>query len=255
MISQLKSLILPPLEPAAIKAWYLARPMVRALFGGRSRYCCICNSRVRLFLAHGPGSRQRKDIMCPVCLAHSRHRLVWYYLATHTTLLKNGLTKLLHFAPEAALTNKFKDQPGLEYLSADLDSSHAMVKMDITQLACPDDCFDIIYCSHVLEHVFEDRRAMKELFRVLRPGGRALIQVPFSLRGTLEDRSVTDPAERERLYWQRDHVRLYGPDIEHRLAEAGFEVEKLFGADLLSPDRCEELGIDNSEPLFVCTKP
>ena len=113
---------------------------------------------------------------------------------------------------------------------------------------------DVILCSHVLEHVEDDRKAMRELFRVLRPGGWAMIQVPLSSQPTFEDPSITDPAERERLFWQADHVRLYGLDIADRLREAGFNVVTVFGEDLVDPDQLVKTGIYPRDAVFLCRK-
>jgi SAM-dependent methyltransferase len=130
-----------------------------------------------------------------------------------------------------------------------------MVKMDITDIDWPDSSFDIVYCSHVLEHVPEDRKAMSEMFRVVKPGGWALIQVPVWKDDTIEDPSITDPGERERLFGQSDHVRLYGLDIKNRLAAAGFDVEVVFAHQLIEPQNCESMGINPNEPIFHCRKP
>ena len=130
-----------------------------------------------------------------------------------------------------------------------------MIRMDITAMEAPDASFDAIYCSHVLEHVPEDRKAMREFFRVLKPGGWALIMVPVAAHPTIEDPAVTDPAERERLYWQGDHVRLYGMDIVERLREAGFAVKVAYAGDFLSVGDCERMGLDPGEPIFDARKP
>ncbi len=146
--------------------------------------------------------------------------------------------------------------PGVDYLSADLGSAHAMVRMDITDTGVDDDSFDLIYCSHVLEHVRDDRAAMREMFRVLKPGGRALIMVPISDGPTLEDPAVIDPAERERLYLQSDHVRLYGlDDLRERLAAHGFEVEVSFARELVDAAGCAQMGLNPHEPIFDARKP
>jgi SAM-dependent methyltransferase len=171
-----------------------------------------------------------------------------------STNLNDGSPKvMLHFAPETELQRKFRSIPGVRYLSADLASPHAMQRIDITAIDWPDASFDIIYCSHVLEHVPDDRRAMSEMFRVLRPGGLVLIQVPFSVARAVEDLSVTDPAERERLFWQSDHVRLYGPDITDRLVAAGFDVNVVFPHEYVQPEDRERMSI-SAEPLFLCHK-
>lgn len=254
VVSKLKALVPAAAEPTVIKTWYTLRPLVQLLFFGRQRYCCVCDSSSRFFLSQGPASRRRKDIICPVCLSHDRHRLAWLYLSSRTNLTDTTPKKMLHFAPETIFAEKFKRIPGVDYLSADLNSPHAMVKMDITDIQWPDSSFDIIYCSHVLEHVPDDHKAMREIFRTLKPGGWALIQVPISKENTIEDLSITDPAERERLYWQDDHVRLYGLDIKERLARAGFDVEVIFGGQLVESEEMELMRFDPGEPLFYCKK-
>jgi SAM-dependent methyltransferase len=250
-LSQIRKSLPAASEPIAIRMWYLCRPIIRLIFFGRNRYCCVCDSWGRLFLSHG----LRKDIVCPICLAHDRHRLAWIYLNSCTNLTDGSPKKLLHFAPETAFTQRFKKIPEVDYVSADPVSPHAMVKLDITDIHLPDSSFDIIYCSHVLEHVPEDRQAMSEMFRVLKPGGWALIQVPVSKNATLEDPSITDPVERERLFWQSDHVRLYGLDIKDRLAAAGFDVAVVLGHQFIEPQDCTRMGIDPNDPMFHCRKP
>jgi len=161
---------------------------------------------------------------------------------------------VLHFAPETAFAEVLRKARGIEDVSADLDSPHAMVKLDITRIDRDNASFDIILCSHVLEHVPEDRQAMHELFRVLKPGGWAMIQVPISNKPTFEDQSITDPAERERLFWKTDHVRLYGLDISDRLSAAGFEVEPVFAYQLVEPDQLMKTGIYPKDLVFNCRK-
>jgi SAM-dependent methyltransferase len=160
----------------------------------------------------------------------------------------------LHLAPETSFIEKFQRLPGVTYVSADLLSVYASVQMDITKMAWPDASFDAVYCSHVLEHVPEDRQAMREIARVLKPGGWAIIQVPVSRHHTIEDASVVEPYERERLFGQRDHVRLYGLDIQERLAAADFDVAVVFGPQFIAPHDCERMGISLHEPIFHCRK-
>jgi SAM-dependent methyltransferase len=256
MLDKLKPYIPPRIEPALVGLWHRLRPIIRIAFRGDARYCAVCDSSSRAFLSHGPPSRRRDDVMCPVCLSHDRHRSAWLYFSTQSTLLDRTPRRMLHFAPEAELTRAFRNVPGLDYLSADLNSPHAMLRTDITDIDAPDASFDLVYCSHVLEHVPDDGAAMKEMHRVLRPGGWALIQVPLAAgAATIEDPNVTDPAERERLYWQHDHVRLYGDDIADRLAAAGFHVQVVTPADFIDPASLERQGLWSDERLFVCTRP
>jgi ubiquinone/menaquinone biosynthesis C-methylase UbiE len=128
--------------------------------------------------------------------------------------------------------------------------------MDVTDIQSPDDSFDIVYCSHVLEHVDDDRRAMRELCRVLRPDGWAILMVPITTDRTVEDPSISDPQERLRLFGQKDHVRRYGPDFVDRLREAGFAVETIRPDDFLSPEEIERMAIDRkyAGEIYHCTK-
>jgi SAM-dependent methyltransferase len=175
-------------------------------------------------------------------------------LKQQTNLFDASPKRLLHFAPETIFIDKFRRIADLEYLSTDLESPHAMVRMDITALDCEAESFDAVYCSHVLEHVPDDRKAMSEIHRVLRPGGWALVQVPLSSEVTKEDLSITNPRERLRLYGQRDHVRIYGLDIVDRLEAAGFAVQTIKGADLASDVECKRFGFPPTSALFFCKK-
>jgi SAM-dependent methyltransferase len=254
MVSRIKALLPPAVEPLLIRTWYAFRPIVRMAFFGRARYCPVCRSHCRRFLAHGPSSRRVQDVVCPVCLSHPRLRLAWLFLSTRTDLLDGRPKQMLHIAPEPALTDVLRTARGIETVSADLASPHAMIRLDITSIDRESASFHVILCSHVLEHVEDDRRAMRELFRVLRPGGWAVIQVPISSKPTFEDPSITDPAERERLFWQVDHVRLYGLDISDRLTEAGFQVETIFGDQLVASDQLVRTGIYARDLVFLCRK-
>ena len=129
-----------------------------------------------------------------------------------------------------------------------------MVQMDITRIQFPDDTFDVIYCSHVLEHVPEDRQAMREFHRVLKPGGWTVLQVPVTVDVTFEDPTVTDPAERKRLFGQNDHVRRYGPDYRDRLVGAGFTVQAIPCTSQFSEREIRKYGLDRTENVYLCRK-
>ena len=133
--------------------------------------------------------------------------------------------RVLHFAPEHIFDRAFKSLDNLDYMTADLDPNRAMIEMDITNITYEDNSFDVILCSHVLEHVMDDKKAMSELFRVLSPGGWAILQAPVLREKTYEDPAIVTPEERERLFGQRDHVRIYGLDYRDRLESAGFNVK------------------------------
>lgn len=202
---------------------------------GLARFCPLCRSPMRRFLPFGV--RSRPDALCPVCKSVERHRALWLYLSRCTDLLGGTPRRLLHVAPELPLARRLRSA-GLQYTSIDLSSRKAMLRMDVTRLAFADESFDVILCNHVLEHVPDDRQALAELYRVLRPGGWAIVQVPIKGDATDEDLTVTSAAERERRFGQSDHVRQYGRDYEARLRASKFAVEVVpFAASL--PDRLQ----------------
>lgn len=161
---------------------------------------------------------------------------------------------MLHIAPEQSLSSRFLDVSGLEYISIDLSDLSAMSKMDITTLEFLENTFDIIYCSHVLEHVPDDHRAIEEIWRILKENGFAVIMVPITADHTYEDLSVTDPLERERLFGQHDHLRRYGPDFIQRLENAGFKSTMYEAKNIVNADEIAQQGLPEFEPIYLCKK-
>lgn len=207
-----------------------AVPLLGLFYIGRGRECPLCGCRRRKFLPYGYVT-QREDALCPNCLALERHRLLWLWLVRESDLGRGAmaLPQLLHVAPEVALMRKFKKMYEREperYVTADLESPLADMHFDIQHIPLADGSFDAIICNHILEHVESDRRALSEMFRILRPGGWAVVLSPVDLQRekTFEDDSITDPNVRTRLFGQYDHRRVYGRDYVERLAEVGFEV-------------------------------
>jgi SAM-dependent methyltransferase len=221
------------------------------MYVGEARECPICGGHFSRFLP----LHHRADVRCPRCRSFDRHRLLWVYLREQTDLF-TAPHRLLHLAPEPVLQRKFRALSNIDYVSADLSSPAAMVHTDITDMVFDDAEFDVVLCSHVLEHIPDDRRAMRELWRVMKPGGWGIFQVPMSGKDvTFEDPSVTDPAERERLFGQFDHVRWYGRDYRDRLVESGFEVTVDDFVRRLVIERVERLGLPPEEDLYICRKP
>ncbi len=213
---------MPTIDAERLRAAY---HYVRALrYHGRAVECPLCRGTFRRFLP--AGQPPRPHALCPRCGTLERHRLVWRYLAERTRLLSTPL-RLLHVAPEPALERALRRVPRLEYISADFASPDVDVRLDLTKLPFADGTIDAILCSHVLEHIPDDRAAMRELRRVLAPDGWAILVVPIdeSRETTYEDPSIVEPEERERAFGQADHVRWYGRDYLDRLREAGFAVE------------------------------
>lgn len=195
---------------------------------------------------------RRPNSTCPVCGSLERHRLLWNFFEAETNLFSDSHKKMLHIAPEACFVSRFQKLSTLDYLTADLENP-AMVQMDITNIQYPDNSFDIVYCSHVLEHIPDDRTAMKELARVLQPSGWAVLQVPMGTEPTQENLSITDPEERTRLYGQSDHVRMYGPDYKERLEESGFQVSAISYLSRFDTTQKQKLGLINcNDDIYYC---
>ena len=150
MLTRVKALLPAALEPLIIRVWNFFRPALKFIFFGRNKYCPVCESWSRFFFSHGPAVRRRKSAVCPICLSHERHRLAWLFINSATDLNDGSTKKLLHVAPETEFERRFRRTPGVQYLSADLASPHAMDAMDITNIQWPQASFDVIYCSHVL---------------------------------------------------------------------------------------------------------
>jgi SAM-dependent methyltransferase len=201
------------------------------------------------------GRIARADARCYNCGSLERHRFLWLYLLKKTDFFTDKSKTFLHIAPEGCLEPTFKKILGKNYLTADLEFP-AMVKMDITNIQYGDESFDWIYCSHVLEHIPDDRKAMREFYRVLKSDGWAILLVPITAEKTFEDPSIVDPMERLKVFGQEDHVRRYGPDYVDRLREAGFHVEIMDVNDLVKQDDAIRMGLNNSisGQIFFCTK-
>jgi SAM-dependent methyltransferase len=183
------------------------------------RQCPICDATFLRFARTRPAGRDRGT--CPRCGSRQRHRHLWLWLRRHADL--RG-ARVIHFAPEAPIERRLRAEVP-DYVTADLEPGGADLQLDLQALDLPDAGYDVVLCVHVLEHVPDDAAAMRELRRILRPGGWGIVQVPI-LRGmTDEDPAITDPAERLRRFGQADHVRVYGRDFGDRLRAAGFELD------------------------------
>lgn len=216
--------------------------------------CPCCGGRFTQFLP--AGWRKRPNRQCPGCGSRERHRALWLYLLNRTDIATTKL-RVLHFSPMHVLRELLSSLPNLQYITSDLTARDVSLNMDITDLLLKDESVDVVLCVHVLEHVRDDRRAMSEILRVLKPGGWAIMQTPVdrSRQHTLEDPAVTDPRERERLFGQHDHVRSYGRDYWERLERTGFRVTVDDYLRRLGPQvqRRHQLGDDLD--VCLCTKP
>lgn len=242
-------------RPALIQLSILARPVIYQIFKGNNFYDPIDGRSYRRFLPYGYG-KQRANALSPGTLSLERHRQMWLYLQNETQFFTEKL-KVLHIAPEQEFLRRFKKMDNLDYTSADLFSPIVDVKADILDLPFADNSFDVIVCNHVLEHIVDDRKAMSELYRVMKPGGWGILQVPMknSLEKTYEDFTITDPKERQKHFGQYDHVRWYGMDYFDRLRSVGFQAEINFYSQKFSESDTKKFGLNRNEILPVVSKP
>ena len=230
------------------------RPVIVLFFKGSNFTDPIDGKSYRKFLPYGYG-KQRPNALSPGTLSLERHRQMWLYLQNETNFFTHKL-KVLHIAPEQEFLRKFKKMKNLEYTSADLFSPIVDVKADILDLPFEDNSFDVIICNHVLEHIVDDRKAMSELYRVMKSGGWGIVQVPMknSLEKTYEDFTITDPKERQKHFGQYDHVRWYGMDYFDRLKSVGFDADINFYSQKFSEADIKRFGLNKNEILPVVRK-
>jgi SAM-dependent methyltransferase len=241
-------------RPILIKVSYWVRPLVSYYLKGSTFTDPIDNKSFRKFLPYGYG-QQRLNALSPSTLSLERHRLLWLYLKNETDFFTVP-KKVLHIAPEQCFLKVFKSQKNLNYTTADLYSPIADVKADICDLPFEENSFDVVFCNHVLEHIEDDKKAMCELYRVLKPGGLGIFQIPqdLSLETTYEDFSITSKEERKKHFGQYDHVRIYGKDYFNRLRNVGFTVNEIDYSKTLSPEFIKKYCLVKGEILPVCTK-
>ena len=233
---------------------YLARPILAFFLRGDNYTDPIDGKRFRRFLPYGY-ENPRENVLSPSTLSLERHRLLWLYLKNETDFFSTS-HKVLHFAPEQAFFKKFKNLSLLDYTTTDLNSPLADVSADICALPFQDNSFDIILCNHVLEHIPDDIKAMSELYRVLKPSGWGIFQIPQDLKRdlTFEDDSITDRKERAEIFGQYDHVRIYGLDYFDRLIEAGFTVNAVDYTAGMSDSDIDKYRLAKGELIPLVTK-
>ncbi len=214
-------------RPLLIRLSYLVRPILALLLRGRKFTDPIDGQSFRSFLPYGYG-KQRPNVLSPSTLSLERHRLLWLYLKNETNFFSENL-KVLHFAPEQCFLKRFRKLNNLDYTTTDLVSPIADVKADICNLPFEDNSYDVILCNHVLEHIPDDTKAIQELYRVMKPSGYGIFQIPQDLNreATFEDDTITDKADRAKIFGQYDHVRIYGRDYFEKLRSIGFKVEEI----------------------------
>lgn len=226
----------------------------RVLYRGKGRWCPVCDKTSRHFRAFGV-EEKRPEAQCVHCGALERHRFLWLFFQRKTDLFVPPGKGMLHVAPERAFEPRLRARLGAGYVTADLADPRADVHMDIMDIQYPDASFDVVYCSHVLEHVPDDRKALREFHRVLKGDGWAIIMVPITVSRTVEDPNETDPKERLRRFGQDDHFRRYGPDFLDRLRTAGFTVQVVRVADVVSDAEMTQIALTPATgDIYYCTK-
>mgnify|MGYP006075844125 FL=1 len=243
-------------RPWLIKASYIVRPVISWYLRGDKFTDPIDGRSFRKFLPYGY-VKQRENALSPSTLSLERHRLMWLFLRDNTTFFTaTKKLKVLHIAPEQCFLDIFRKQQNLNYITSDLESPIADVKADICDLPFKENEFDVVFCNHVLEHISNDTKAIQELYRVLKPGGFGIFQIPQDLSKaiTFEDNTITDRKERAKLFGQYDHVRVYGRDYFDKLRSIGFKVDEVDYTKKITLDKIEEFCLMQNEILPVCYK-
>ncbi|MBN2349970.1 MAG: class I SAM-dependent methyltransferase [Bacteroidales bacterium] len=237
-----------------IRLSYVFMRISALFYRGNNVECPVCGSTFKKFLPYGHNI-VRKNVLCPKCLSLERHRLIWLFLKNKTDFFSASL-KVLHVAPEQCFIGRFKKLSNLNYITADLESPIADIKLDVQQMPFKSNEFDVVICNHVLEHVEDDTRAMSEILRVLKKGGFAILHVPvdFAMKTTREDPGITDPLERERLFRQKDHYRFYGTDYPERLKKVGFIIKDNNYLDMLDETAKDRYRLMSQEFMYAYYK-
>ena len=241
-------------RPLLIRLSYLVRPIIALFLKGNTYTDPIDGKSFKSFLPYGYGN-QRPNVLSPSTLSLERHRLLWLYLKNETDFFTAN-KNVLHFAPEQCFLKRFRKLKNINYTTTDLLSPIADVKADICDLPFEDNSYDVILCNHVLEHIPDDTKAMQELYRVMKPGGYGIFQIPQDLNRevTFEDDSITDKDERAKIFGQYDHVRVYGRDYFDKLRSIGFKVEEVDYTDSLSNENIKKYCLAKGEIIPVVYK-
>ena len=230
------------------------KPIIRLYLSGNRYTDPIDGRSFRSFIPYGYNN-VRKNALSPSTYSLERHRMLWLYLKNETDIFTKKI-RLLHFAPEPAFYKIFKNCNTISYDTIDLNSPLAEIKADICNLPIENDTYDYILCNHVLEHIDDDIKAMSELYRVLKKGGIGIFQIPIDVerKKTFEDPSITSPKQRNKIFGQYDHVRIYGMDYFDRLKSVGFSVNQIYYGEKLSEEEIFKYCLSKNEIIPVCKK-
>ncbi len=236
-----------------IRASLLFKPLFDIFFKGTKFTDPINNKSYSYFFPYGY-NKQRKNALCPGTFSLERHRLLWLYLKKETDFF-NSNNKILHFAPEQCF-HKFFKSFFKNYTTTDLNSPIVDIKADICNLPFNDNSFDYILCNHVLEHIYDDEKAMKEIYRILNKNGIAILQVPIDINSncTHEGRDINNKQDRNKLFGQYDHLRMYGLDYFKKLKNIGFKVKNENYLSNISQDEKDKYSLHNAGSIPICIK-
>ena len=242
-------------RPWLIALSAVVKPLLIFWYKGTQYTDPIDNQSFRKLIPYGY-KKSRENALSPSTYSLERHRLLWLFLKSDTDFFSKA-KKVLHFAPEQAFYKRFRKIKSLDYLTVDLNSPIADIKADICQLPFNSNSFDFILCNHVLEHINDDLKAMHELFRVMKPGGMGVFQIPLDInrKTTFEDNSIINRKQRTKIFGQYDHVRIYGMDYFNRLETCGFRVEKVDYTKTLSDKEISKYCLIKGEIIPVVYKP
>lgn len=243
-------------RPLLIRLSYPFKLVAPLLYKGDNVECPVCERSFSKFLSYGSDVAHRENVLCPYDLTLERHRLMWLYLRDFSNFFKAEKLNVLHIAPEQCFHSRFKKQVNLNYLTGDLVSPIADMHFDLHQIPLEDNRFDVVFCNHVLEHVEDAHQCISELYRVMKPGGWGIMQVPqdYTRDTTYEDASITSPEGRENHFWQKDHVRLFGNDYPDWLRKAGFTVETFDKDKHYSPELVNRYRLFEPEMMYIVSK-
>ena len=243
-------------RPLLIRLSYPFKLIAPILYRGNKTYCPVCDRSFSKFLSYGSEVAHRKNVLCPHDLTLERHRLMWLFLKEKTNFFSANQLNVLHIAPEQCFLKKFKTQKNLNYLTGDIESPIADIHFDLHQIPLENDRFDVVFCNHVMEHVEDPITCMTELHRVMKKGAWAIMQVPqdHQREKTYEDPSIVSPEDREKHFWQKDHLRLFGKDYPKWLEKAGFEVTSYPVKELYNEQDIEKYRLQKSEILYLANK-
>lgn len=247
------------------------RAMACIPFGAKCQ-CNICGRRVQRFLPYRGGWADVPPLIkqwsvvgsdvenheCPACGCHDRERHLLMYLKSLGLLLVVQGKRVLHLAPERYIQRFIAESMPREYVCGDLYPTHANIQqIDLQAIPYSSEYFDILLANHVLEHVQDDIKALQEIFRILSPGGYAILQTPYAndLSQTFEDKTIQTGAARLHAYGQEDHLRLYGRDIFNRFQACGLHAAVTTHHDSMSDIDASVFGVNVEEPFFLFRKP